>query len=129
ALVADIDAGAGDQLLDLALRLPAEAAEKLFVRVGRPCHASSPRDLGLGVARVGVYRPGHRHKVAVTAAIGHFDDRTHGASSFACPLRILQERTNASASNSTLQRGSSSPFTTTIVAAGRASPNASPCTR
>jgi hypothetical protein len=31
ALVADVDAGAGDQLLDLALRLAAEAAEKLFV--------------------------------------------------------------------------------------------------
>jgi hypothetical protein len=31
ALVADIDAGTGDQLLDLSLRLPAEAAEKLLV--------------------------------------------------------------------------------------------------
>jgi hypothetical protein len=31
ALVADVDAGAGDQLLDLPLRLAAEAAEKLLV--------------------------------------------------------------------------------------------------
>jgi hypothetical protein len=37
ALVADVDAGTGDQLLDLSLRLPAEAAEKLFVRFGRTC--------------------------------------------------------------------------------------------
>jgi hypothetical protein len=33
ALVADVDAGAGDQLFDLALRLAAEAAEELLVRV------------------------------------------------------------------------------------------------
>jgi len=31
ALIADVDAGAGDQLLDLALRLTAEAAEELLV--------------------------------------------------------------------------------------------------
>jgi hypothetical protein len=31
ALVADVDARAGNQLLDLALRLPAEAAEELLV--------------------------------------------------------------------------------------------------
>jgi hypothetical protein len=31
ALIADVDARAGDQLLDLALRLPAEAAEELLV--------------------------------------------------------------------------------------------------
>jgi hypothetical protein len=31
ALIADVDAGAGDQLLDLPLRLPAEAAEELLV--------------------------------------------------------------------------------------------------
>jgi hypothetical protein len=31
ALVADVDARAGDQLLDLALRLPAEAAEELLI--------------------------------------------------------------------------------------------------
>jgi hypothetical protein len=37
ALIADVDAGPGDQLLDLSLRLPAEAAEKLFVRFGRTC--------------------------------------------------------------------------------------------
>ena len=38
ALVADVDAGAGDQLLDLPLRLAAEAAEQLLVGVGRTCH-------------------------------------------------------------------------------------------
>ena len=42
ALVADVDAGAGDQLLDLALRLAAEAAEELLVGVGRTCHGSLP---------------------------------------------------------------------------------------
>ena len=31
ALVADVDAGSSDQLLDLSLRLAAEAAEKLLV--------------------------------------------------------------------------------------------------
>src|SRR5207245_3891076 len=31
ALVADVDPGPGDQLLDLSLALPAEAAEKLLV--------------------------------------------------------------------------------------------------
>jgi hypothetical protein len=37
ALVADVDTGPSDQLLDLALRLAAEAAEELLVRVCRPC--------------------------------------------------------------------------------------------
>jgi hypothetical protein len=37
ALVADVDAGPCNQLLDLALRLAAEAAEELLVRVCRPC--------------------------------------------------------------------------------------------
>jgi hypothetical protein len=37
ALVADVDTGAGDQLFDLALRLAAEAAEELLVRVGGTC--------------------------------------------------------------------------------------------
>jgi len=37
ALVADVDAGACDQLLYLALRLAAEAAEELLVRVCGPC--------------------------------------------------------------------------------------------
>jgi hypothetical protein len=37
ALVADVDAGTGDQLLDLALRLAAEAAEELLVRVCGAC--------------------------------------------------------------------------------------------
>ena len=46
ALVADVDAGAGDQLLDLALRLAAEAAEKLFVGVGRSGQVGAPRRCG-----------------------------------------------------------------------------------
>ena len=46
ALVADVDAGTGDQLLDLALRLPAEAAEKLLVGVCRPCHLAPPSAKG-----------------------------------------------------------------------------------
>src|SRR5205823_3577966 len=41
ALVADVDAGAGDQLLDLPLTLAAEAAEQLLVAVARPRHVSS----------------------------------------------------------------------------------------
>jgi hypothetical protein len=40
ALVADVDAGPGDQLLDLALRLAAEGAEELLVGVGRACQRS-----------------------------------------------------------------------------------------
>src|SRR5450830_16437 len=40
ALVADVHAGAGDELLDLALRLAAETAEQLIVTVGRSCHLS-----------------------------------------------------------------------------------------
>ena len=40
ALIADVDARAGDQLLDLALRLAAEAAEKLLVGVGWACHCA-----------------------------------------------------------------------------------------
>jgi hypothetical protein len=40
ALVADVDAGPGDQLLDLALGLPAEAAEKLFVGISGTCQRS-----------------------------------------------------------------------------------------
>jgi hypothetical protein len=45
ALVADVDAGAGDELLDLPLRLAAEAAEQLLVGVGRTRHVgiSPPR--------------------------------------------------------------------------------------
>ncbi len=42
ALVADVDAGTGDQLLDLSLALPAEAAEQLFVTLARPRHPVSP---------------------------------------------------------------------------------------
>src|SRR3954454_5809401 len=75
-------------------------------------------------------RQSHRQKLAATQWIGHFDYHGDRLSphSFACSLRILQEPSNASASISTVQRGSSSAFTTTIVAAGRALPNASPCT-
>ena len=40
ALVADVDAGTGDQLLDLPLALAAEAAEQLLVAVARPGHVS-----------------------------------------------------------------------------------------
>ena len=40
ALVADVDAGPGDQLLDLPLALAAEAAEELLVGVGRSSHVS-----------------------------------------------------------------------------------------
>src|SRR4051794_24888133 len=40
AFVADVDTWACDQLLDLPLRLPAEAAEKLFVSIARPGHPS-----------------------------------------------------------------------------------------
>ena len=42
ALVADVHAGAGDELLDLPLRLAAEAAEQLVVAVGRSCHRAPP---------------------------------------------------------------------------------------
>jgi hypothetical protein len=42
ALVADVDAGAGDQLLDLALRLAAEAAEELLVGFGGTCQRKAP---------------------------------------------------------------------------------------
>ena len=38
ALVADVNAGTGDQLLDLPLRLAAEAAEKLLVAFGCAGH-------------------------------------------------------------------------------------------
>src|SRR5207237_6409084 len=40
ALVADVDPGAGDELLDLPLALAAEAAEQLLVPVARPRHWS-----------------------------------------------------------------------------------------
>jgi hypothetical protein len=42
ALVTDVDAWPGDQLLDLPLRLAAEAAEKLLVRVGWTCQGLFP---------------------------------------------------------------------------------------
>jgi hypothetical protein len=49
ALVADIDAGAGDQLLDLALRLAAEAAKELLIGVCGTCQLN-PLLAGLVVA-------------------------------------------------------------------------------
>src|SRR3954451_441294 len=75
-------------------------------------------------------RQSHRQKLAPNQWIGHFDYHGDGfrlSHSFACSLRILQERSNASASISTVQRGSTSALTTTIVAAGLMSPNVSPC--
>ena len=53
ALVADVDAGAGDQLLDLSLALPAEAAEKLLVTFACPGHVVSLY-LGTAVSSTGV---------------------------------------------------------------------------
>src|SRR5665811_941150 len=50
ALVADVDAGPGDQLLDLALRLAAEAAEELLVRVCGTCQSGKSLLAGLVVA-------------------------------------------------------------------------------
>jgi hypothetical protein len=41
ALVADVDARPGDQLLYLPLRLATEAAEELLVAIGRTCQRSS----------------------------------------------------------------------------------------
>src|SRR5690242_125137 len=41
AFVADVDAGTGDQLLDLSLALAAEAAEELLVSIACPGHVSS----------------------------------------------------------------------------------------
>ena len=38
ALVADVDAGASDQFLDLPLTFPAEAAKQLLVALARPSH-------------------------------------------------------------------------------------------
>jgi hypothetical protein len=46
ALVADVDAGAGDQLLDLTLGLPAEGAEELLIGVGWTCQDFFPFSLG-----------------------------------------------------------------------------------
>ncbi len=46
ALVADVDAGAGDQLLDLPLRLAAEGAEKLFVGICRSRHVGHSPGVG-----------------------------------------------------------------------------------
>jgi len=54
ALVADVDAGSGDQLLDLALRLAAEAAEELLVRVCGPCQRD-PLLRGSGCLRLATH--------------------------------------------------------------------------
>jgi hypothetical protein len=48
ALVADVDAGPGDQLLDLALTLAAKAAEQLLVSFARSGHVCF-------VPRIGVF--------------------------------------------------------------------------
>src|SRR5437763_2816642 len=48
ALVADVDAGPGDQLLDLALALAAKAAEQLLVAIGCSGHASPFNSPGPG---------------------------------------------------------------------------------
>jgi len=47
ALIADVNAGSGDQLLDLSLGLAAEAAEELLVRFGRTCQRNSLLSRGL----------------------------------------------------------------------------------
>src|SRR5205823_12186383 len=58
ALVADVDAGPGNQLLDLPLRFSAEGTEKLFVSVSRSRHVvsrfsrKSPALLGPGSVAV-----------------------------------------------------------------------------
>jgi hypothetical protein len=49
ALVTDVDARPGDQLLDLALRFAAEAAEELLVGFGGTCQ----RNYSLGLASPG----------------------------------------------------------------------------
>jgi hypothetical protein len=46
ALIADVDPGASDQLLDLALGLAAEAAQELLVGVGGASHISARRSPG-----------------------------------------------------------------------------------
>jgi hypothetical protein len=50
ALVADVDARARDQLLDLALGLAAEAAEELLVAVGGTCQRSLRSGRGIRAA-------------------------------------------------------------------------------
>src|SRR4051812_44221151 len=95
-----------------------------FESVGRATHLLPGDELQSAC------RQSHRQKLAATEWNGHFDyhgDHLRLPHSFACSLRILQERSNASASISTVQRRSTSARTTTIVAAGRASRKASPC--
>src|SRR5205807_9469714 len=65
ALVADVDAGAGDQLLHLPLALAAEAAEKLLVAVGCARHLSLlPRNRRFVYALIGARSPGRRCRTA-----------------------------------------------------------------
>src|SRR5579864_123596 len=63
ALVADVDAGTGDQLLDLPLALPAEAAEELFVALAGPGHNLSLY-LGSGPSSTGGRRRCRRSRTA-----------------------------------------------------------------
>jgi len=64
ALVADVDAGPGDQLLDLALRLAAEAAEELLVGFGGTCQ----RNYSLGLASPGRLLPRRKLRRQPTSA-------------------------------------------------------------
>jgi len=64
ALVTDVDAGAGNQLLDLTLRLPAEAAEELLVRFGGTCQ----RNYSLGIASPGRLLPRSKLRRLPTSA-------------------------------------------------------------
>src|SRR5204862_1494846 len=69
ALVADVDAGAGDQLLDLALALAAEAAEQLLVAVARPRHClllPRIRSLGSPAAPAAALAAGARWTMTLT---------------------------------------------------------------
>jgi hypothetical protein len=60
ALVADVDAGPGDQLLDLALGLAAKAAEELLVGFGRTCQRNSLPRVGFAPARASAKLKGGR---------------------------------------------------------------------
>jgi hypothetical protein len=99
ALVADVDPGAGDQLLDLALRLAAEAAEELLVGFGGTCQRITPsvslRPAGSFLsgklrrppvrADVNSYAAGGRFPSAVTSAAGaRATTRLVGRASSAC---------------------------------------------
>jgi hypothetical protein len=51
ALVADVDPGTSDQLLDLSLTFPAEAAKQLLVTLARPSHVSPFTPVTVSCAR------------------------------------------------------------------------------